>query len=294
MDKKKKNSGVIVIVMIIVILALSGIAIALTAAFFSREVGLSRLLGNGYKPIQLTNEDLEIRVGETAEINVENYEELLIGNGLSFTSSNPDVAFIMEEYADGFDVKGISPGTVKVTVQGAGLQDGILKLTVRDDASGNEKKDGESYSLREEYSAKTWQIQPMSGFSLEDNTEDKTAYVFSNEEGGKYWAYGGMPADIYYYMRPDEAGAEKKEYDESYSFESHEIGKAPDGNTLYMGYRYNPQDIYGETEMYYVFFEYASDGGYSSDYVVLEFSPEVAGDWEDEDYRKAAREIFGY
>ncbi len=294
MDKKKKNSGVIVIILLIVILALVGIAIAMTAIFLSREVGFSRLLGNGYKPIELSKEEVEIRVGETAQIDVNNYEELLVGNGLSYVSSNPDVAFIMEEYADGFDVKGISPGTVKVTVQGAGLEDGVLKLTVRDDTSGSGGMEGESYSLREEYSTNTWQIWPMSGFSLEDSTEDKTAYVFSNENGEKYWAYGGMPADIYYYMRPNEPGAEKNEYNEAYSFESHEIGKAPDGGTLYMGYRYNPQDIYGETEMYYVFFEYKADGGYSSDYVVLEFSPEVAGEWEDEDYGKAARDIFGY
>ncbi len=183
-------------------------------------------------------------------------------------------------------------GDVVVKVEADGFPTAQFTVHCTNNAQSGSSSDGTA-TLYETFSSDYWELSPLDGFSFADQNSDGTVLWYTSDSGSEYWVYGDLSADMYYYLHPDETPSDFDFDYEGFEFEPVEIGTAPNGNVLYMAERISPNDQYGETDMFYIFFPYDDDYG-TTDYVVVEFERGIVRGWSEADYRDAAGTIFNY
>ncbi len=299
---KKGKGGVVAAIIVIAVLLIGGV----TAAGFA--------LGwfGGTKTIEVSPSKLSIEVGEEATVEISNYDDLKKVR-LEYTSDDKDVVEIVEEYDDGFKVEGVGEGKTTVTISGKGCESITIKVTVKEAApeptpepepteapevtevpEPTEKPEpterpeptttsagGSTATISAKFSSDTFTIYVPDGYTLD---QDKGDFLeFENDNGDYFWVYGDLPYNAYYTMHPDELTDDSDPIPDNYSFDYDVVlpGGAPNGEDIYVGYCENPDDEYGYTELYYIFFPYDDSYG-TQDYITVEITPEL-GDRLDED-----------
>ncbi|MBR1471060.1 MAG: hypothetical protein IJ600_05400, partial [Lachnospiraceae bacterium] len=302
--KKKGNGGLIAaIIGIIVVLLGAGVAVA----------GFALGWFGGKKTIELSEKKLSIEVGEEATVEIKNYEDDLTKVTLEYSTEDKKIAEIASEYDDAFVVKGVSEGKTTVTVSGKNCEPVSITVKVSEAAkaepteapkateapAATEKPEptaqptqaaSSNYTtIKEAYGDDEFKIYLPDGFSFDYEEEDSA--VMSDRSGNTIYVYSEMPGAPYYYLHPEEM-EDDAEYDFSeFQFESVKIGTAPNGNDLYAAYRYDPNDEYGDYEVYYIYFAYEDWYG-TEDYIVVEFSADYAED-DEAWFVEMAETIFG-
>ena len=299
---KKGKGGVVAAIIVIAVLLIGGV----TAAGFA--------LGwfGGTKTIEVSPSKLSIEVGEEATVEISNYDDLKKVR-LEYTSDDKDVVEIVEEYDDGFKVEGVGEGKTTITISGKGCESVTIKVTVKEAApeptpepepteapevtevpEPTEKPEpterpeptttsagGSTAMISAKFSSDTFTIYVPDGYTLDQDQGD--FLEFENDNGDYFWVYGDLPYNAYYTMHPDELSDDSDPIPDNYSFDYDVVlpGGAPNGEDIYVGYCENPDDEYGYTELYYIFFPYDDSYG-TQDYITVEITPEL-GDRLDED-----------
>ena len=266
----------------------------------------------GTKTIEGSPSKLSIEVGEEATVEISNYDDLKKVR-LEYTSDDKDVVEIVEEYDDGFKVEGVGEGKTTITISGKGCESVTIKVTVKEAApeptpepepteapevtevpEPTEKPEpterpeptttsagGSTAMISAKFSSDTFTIYVPDGYTLDQDQGD--FLEFENDNGDYFWVYGDLPYNAYYTMHPDELSDDSDPIPDNYSFDYDVVlpGGAPNGEDIYVGYCENPDDEYGYTELYYIFFPYDDSYG-TQDYITVEITPEL-GDRLDED-----------
>lgn len=289
--KKKGNAGLIIALIAAAAVLLIGGGIGLCFAFG---------VFGGHKTIEVSDKKVTIQVGEEAEIAITNFDTDLKKVHLEYESADKDVAAISSEFDDGFRIEGVSKGSTTITISGKGCDDMTVKVTVKeaapeptpepteapeptDEPEPTDKPEPterpeptqtsgkDSAYIEAEYADESYEIFAPAGYTTDQNSG--STLMFENNNGDCFYVYGEMNYDPYYTIHPEEITDDMEPVTDGYSFD-YEVavsGGAPNGKDLYIGYA----EYEGYEEVYYIFFPYDDSLG-TTDYIVIEMTPELA------------------
>jgi len=200
MQEPKKKGGGLIAVLVILILLLLGCGGAAAYLLLSQA--------SEPKEIEVSDTSIKIEEGEVFAIDITNYDEL--GDViLSYSSDDDDVAEIIREYDDGFDVEGIEEGRTTIIISGEKMEDVeiTVKVTAPKETAGSSShsasatapeedpdasQGGDESSYPEPAGTGDTETGDPDGEGDYDFSEDDMPYDLDGNSDGSYnlWSYG--------------------------------------------------------------------------------------------------------